>query len=198
MDECINSIIQRVPFISNDYLLTSYVGKGAYSVVFQAISPRYQGKLFAAKVSALDPCLLSEDGLHEAELEALTQLIHPNIIKVYDYVITTTSNLLYESYKNQQNTGKEPPSDQEILDLINAETPGLLESENYYLVLILDYCENGTLGEMFGINENNQICDGANSLGPNSFEQSLYLFSNIVDALSYCHSKGISHADLKT
>lgn len=197
MDECINSIIQRLPFISNDYLLTSYVGKGAYSVVFQAVSPRYQGKLFAAKVSALDPIFLSEDGLHEAELEALTQLIHPNIIKVYDYVITTTSNLLYESYKNRQNTGKEPPSDQEILDIINAEAPGLLESENYYLVLILDYCENGTLSEMFGINESSQINDGANNLPQNSFEQSLYLFSNIVDALSYCHSKGISHGDLK-
>lgn len=201
MDECINSIIQRLPFISNDYLLTSYVGKGNYSVVFQAISPRYNDKHFAAKVSALDPCLLSEDGLHEAELEALTQLIHPNIIKVYDYVITTTSNLLYESYKNHQGIDSEPPSDEEILDLINAETPGLLEQESYYLVLILDYCENGTLEEMFGIKQDqigNNLSPSSNfNFGSSSFANSLNLFSNIVDALSYCHSKGISHGDLK-
>lgn len=202
MDECINSIIRRLPFTSNDYLLTSYVGKGNYSVVFQAISPRYNDKHFAAKVSALDPCLLSEDGLHEAELEALTQLIHPNIIKVYDYVITTTSNLLYESYKNRQGTESEPPSDEEILDLINTETPGLLDQETYYLVLILDFCENGTLEEMFGIKQDHELGNNLSpssnfNFGVNSFENSLNLFSNIVDALSYCHSKGISHGDLK-
>jgi serine/threonine protein kinase len=67
-----------------DYIFEEKIGQGGFSTIYKVRSARF-GSQFAAKILA--PDLNSSDRLHQsyqAELDALMNLSHPNIVFLYD------------------------------------------------------------------------------------------------------------------
>ncbi|OHT15500.1 CAMK family protein kinase [Tritrichomonas foetus] len=59
-------------------------------------------------------------------------------------------------------------------------------TDNFYFYLVMDYCGGGSLNT-FIKNPNNKLRE----------DQAATIFSQIVSAVSYCHSRGVGHRDLK-
>lgn len=77
-----------LPYTVHEYILTSYISRGAYGSVYKATSTKYQME-FAIKVISLD----KESRLSScfAEIESLKQLDEPHVIKIYDSFIEDNS-----------------------------------------------------------------------------------------------------------
>jgi len=134
----------NLPFVVGEYNFTSLLGRGGFSEVYLVEHMKF-GINYVAKVMIVDT--LDTDpkwDLVEAEIKALSQLDHPNIIRLYDHF--HNGNRFY---------------------------------------LILEYCVNGCLHDQAEIK---------NGLSMQKFVE---YGSQIVSALNYCHSKGISHHDIK-
>lgn len=74
-------------FEINGYIFTKLIGSGLSSVVYEVYSKHYNQK-FCAKVISLEDCFFDEEGnLFEPEIEALINLDHPNIIRIYSFFV---------------------------------------------------------------------------------------------------------------
>jgi len=89
-----------------------------------------------------------------------------------------TNERVLESYEN------------EIAALKKLDHPNVIQLYSYFtdknrLVLILEYCEKGTLADYLCNNEGIK------------YDHMLYMCRQILDALDYCHSQCIAHRDIK-
>lgn len=77
-------MLEKLPTVINNYTFLDIIGAGSYSVVYTVKSHKYN-QVFAAKVSLIDSSVVAENGdIVDAEFNALTDLDHPNIIRVFD------------------------------------------------------------------------------------------------------------------
>lgn len=82
-------LIDKVPFQVNNYKFTRVIGRGAFSAAFEVESDKYQ-TLFCGKATPITQDMLDESGnLCDMELYALFQLDHPNIIRLYNYFVSS-------------------------------------------------------------------------------------------------------------
>ena len=72
-----------LPFTLNSYYVYEKISKGAYGAVFKATSSKYPERLFAIKFQDLTNN--SSLNSYNNEVNALMNLIHPNIILMYDF-----------------------------------------------------------------------------------------------------------------
>jgi serine/threonine protein kinase len=125
------------------YSFLKAIGRGGFATVYHVTSVRF-GTDYAAKVMAERPTR-SDSNSYEAELNALKQLSHPNIILLFD----------------------------------------AFEHENRY-VLVFELCPHGSLH------------DEVKALGHGiSSERFMEIAHPIIEALAYCHQRGIAHCDIK-
>ncbi|OHS97997.1 hypothetical protein TRFO_09175 [Tritrichomonas foetus] len=80
--------------------------------------------------------------------------------------------------------------DPELGALMSLDHPNIIKFYDYFLysdclILILDYCENGTIEQFF---DNSKIKNDAVLFN---------IFNNLLNGLVYCHEQGIAHRDLK-
>jgi serine/threonine protein kinase len=138
-------LIPVLPTTIRGFVFKSLVGSGGFGQVYRVSHPRFPDE-FAAKVARVP-----DDGSYgtrwqsvDAEVAALCQLNHPNIIRIYKYF-----------------------------------------REGDLFIIILEYCPGGDLQRMI---------DGTGELSMEVFAD---VGSQIVKALSFCHSRGIAHHDIK-
>lgn len=70
---------------ANGYEVRDFLGRGGYATVFEVFSKKYED-IFVAK--AMDICtekMRYQKTAFDAEVNSLCNLIHPNIIKIYDH-----------------------------------------------------------------------------------------------------------------
>ncbi len=80
-------------FDFHGYRLIEELGRGGMGIVYRAADPRHDNRPVALKVlhnnTSLSPELLDRRlARFRQEVEAIRRLVHPNIVAVYDYVIT--------------------------------------------------------------------------------------------------------------
>lgn len=134
----------NLPFTLNNYKFTALIGHGGFAEVYLVEHIRF-ARQYCAKVMTFDPSEMTHKSeAFESEINALTLLDHPHILRLYDHFII--GNQLY---------------------------------------MILEYCPNGSLHDE--IKKTNGL----------SFERFVSFGNQIVDALTYCHSRNIAHRDIK-
>ena len=72
----------NLPYQIKNYVLNSIIGQGGFAVVYKARNILYD-RDFAVKVICQSK--LSSASTYEAEIQSLTQLDHPNVIRLYDF-----------------------------------------------------------------------------------------------------------------
>lgn len=77
-------IINSLPFTINGYQLSEVIGTGSYAVVFRAHHNGYKLDFAAKMISTKQSWATNGDFECESEINALKQLYHQNIIKLYD------------------------------------------------------------------------------------------------------------------
>lgn len=82
-DPEIQKIISTLPFTINEYLFEQVIGTGSFGVVFKVYHHGYK-RVFAGKMLYSKEDRSSTDYI-ETEINILIQLMHPNIIKIYEY-----------------------------------------------------------------------------------------------------------------
>ena len=127
----------------NGYLFLELIGKGGYSFVYlvKNVSNNYN---FAAKIIPFNGEDHEQLKFFESEIESLSRLDHPNIIRFFDY-----------------------------FRFLNT------------MVLILEYCKNGSLQHV--INQNNFLL----------VESFYFILTDLIGALLHMHNKKIAHGDIK-
>ena len=78
----VNDILMR-----HGYPVEEKLGQGGFAHVFKVTSDRYPGFTFAAKVMHFDASRRSRVQAYDNEIDALRQIIHQNVIKIYDHFI---------------------------------------------------------------------------------------------------------------
>jgi len=90
-DEEFMSHVKVVPGgnITDDYILTELLGEGAFSKVYLAESKVDKGGFAAVKVINKEELCADEDKMFlvEKEIEIMSQLDHPNIVKLYEVYV---------------------------------------------------------------------------------------------------------------
>lgn len=125
-----------MPFLLNGYQFHRMIGTGAYSNVYEVYSEQYKQK-FAAKVTEIDEeTVLSNGTILDAELTALHQLDHPNIIRIYNYFIY--ENLIIIIL--EQCTGGTMQDEREKMNGVDTS----LETRKHMIDILngLNYCHN--------------------------------------------------------
>lgn len=75
----------NLPFVINDYTFTTLIGKGGFAEVYLVTHNRYQ-RQFVAKVMTIHSTKGNDDWrVFESEVSALSELDHPNIVRLYDH-----------------------------------------------------------------------------------------------------------------
>lgn len=82
-DPEIQKIISTLPFTINEYLFEQVIGTGSFGVVFKVYHYGYK-RVFAGKMLFAKEEKASSNSI-ESEINILIQLMHPNIIKIYEY-----------------------------------------------------------------------------------------------------------------
>lgn len=124
------------------FRLYNNVGEGGFAQVYLTKWKKYPDLTFAAKIIEMKNFFQYKSFLNE--IQALSNLDHPHILKIYQYY----------------------------------------DFEDY-LVLILEYCDNGTMGTYI------------NDHGPLELDKFLLFSKQILSALQVCHENQITHRDLK-
>lgn len=78
----VGGVEATLPVIVNNYEFLEVIGRGGFGAVYRCLNRNY-GVEFAAKVLPMSSASASES--FTSEIEALTQLDHPNVIKLYNY-----------------------------------------------------------------------------------------------------------------
>lgn len=81
-DRDIVQLIARLPFSAHGYKFEEVIGSGSFGVVFKVFHYGYK-RYFAAKV--LSKSQSTDQSQLDCEISILTKLIHPSIIKIYEY-----------------------------------------------------------------------------------------------------------------
>ena len=77
-------MFEHLPVTIHNYKFISLLGSGTYSAVYKVVSLKYNTE-FAAKISLNDSTVISENGdIIDSEFNALKDLDHPNIIRIFD------------------------------------------------------------------------------------------------------------------
>ena len=96
---------QFLPILQDHgYGLIGPIGKGGFATCFKVSSLKYSDQTFVCKVGTLPTNLL--DGRHKAsavnayeqEIEALSSIIHPHVVKIYDHFIDSSYLFLILEY----------------------------------------------------------------------------------------------------
>lgn len=82
-DPEVQQIISSLPVTINGYLFEEVIGTGSYGVVFKVYHYGYK-RVFAGKMLYLKDDKTTPEHV-ESEINILTHLMHPNIIKIYEY-----------------------------------------------------------------------------------------------------------------
>lgn len=73
-----------LPYQIKNYVLNSIIGQGGFAIVYKATNVLYN-RDFAVKVICQSKISNRNVSSFEAEIKSLTQLDHPNVIRLYDY-----------------------------------------------------------------------------------------------------------------
>ena len=74
----------NLPFVINEYTFTTLIGKGGFAEVYLVTHNRYQ-RQFVAKVMTIHSAKGDDWRVFESEVSALSELDHPNIVRLYDH-----------------------------------------------------------------------------------------------------------------
>ena len=80
------SVVNEI-LTQHGYPVAEKLGQGGFAHVFKVTSDRYPGFTFAAKVMHFDASRRSRVQSYDNEIDALRQIIHQNVIKIYDHFI---------------------------------------------------------------------------------------------------------------
>lgn len=84
-----------LPYQIKNYVLNSIIGQGGFAIVYKARNILYN-RDFAVKVICQSK--LSSASTFEAEIQSLTQLDHPNVIRLYDHFQEDNNLILVLEY----------------------------------------------------------------------------------------------------
>lgn len=133
----------NLPFQIKDYILTSIIGIGGFAVVYKATHVKFNAE-FALKVVGKSAIPGKNAATYNTEINSLSKLDHPNVIKLYDFFI-----------------------------------------DNGNMILVLEYCQGGTLESRISMDE--IISD----------EDKISICIQIISALKYCYDMSLTHQDIK-
>lgn len=87
----------NLPHTVNNYILNDVIGRGGFAVVYKASHVKYSMD-FAIKVMSRSNHSHNNISSFEAEVNSLTKLDHPNVIRLYDYFIDKKNLFLVLEY----------------------------------------------------------------------------------------------------
>lgn len=79
---CVAGVAAKLPVVINNYEFREMIGRGAFGSVYRCLNTTY-GVEFAAKVLPISSASASQS--FTSEIQALLQLDHSNVIKLYKY-----------------------------------------------------------------------------------------------------------------
>ena len=80
-----NELIKNLPFVLHDYRFEKVIGRGHYSIVFEISNLKNNTRYAAKAINLLFSDSSKSTNVCDSEIEMLKKLLHPNIIKIYDY-----------------------------------------------------------------------------------------------------------------